>query len=66
MTLKSANRYPAELRERAVRMLLEQRSEYKSEHAAFSSIAPKIGCSPDTLRAWVRQYQREVRPLTAS
>ncbi|MEG0207222.1 MAG: IS3 family transposase [Citrobacter sp.] len=59
MTSKSANRYPAELRERAVRMLLEQRSEYKSEHAAFNSIAPKIGCNPDTLRCWVRQHERD-------
>ena len=59
MTLKSANRYPAELRERAVRMLLEPRSEYKSEHATPSSIAPKIGCNPDTLRAWVRQHERD-------
>ncbi len=56
MTSKSANRYPAELRERAVRMLLEQRGQYKSEHAAFNSIAPKIGCNPDTLKAWVRQH----------
>lgn len=51
MTSKSANRYPTELRERAVRILLEQRSEYKSEHAAFNVIAPKIGCNPDTLMA---------------
>lgn len=55
MTSKRANRYPPELRECAVRMLLEQRSEYHSEHAAINSIAPKIGCSPDTLRAWLRQ-----------
>lgn len=58
MTSKQANRYPPELRERAVRMLLEQRSEYRSEHAAINSIAPKIGCSPDTLRAWLRQHER--------
>lgn len=57
MTSKRANRYPPELRERAVRMLLEQRSEYRSEYAAINSIAPKIGCSPDTLRAWLRQYE---------
>lgn len=54
MTSKRANRYPPELRERAVRMLSEQRSEY----AAINSIATKIGCSPDTLRAWVRQHER--------
>ncbi|MEL5676963.1 IS3 family transposase [Serratia nevei] len=58
MTSKSANRYPPELRERAVRMLLEQCDQYKSEHAAIKSIAPKIGCSPDTLRAWLRQHER--------
>ncbi|XFP67776.1 IS3 family transposase (plasmid) [Klebsiella variicola subsp. variicola] len=58
MTSKRANRYPPELRERAVRMLLEQRSEYHSEHAAINSIAPKIGCSPDSLRAWLRQHER--------
>lgn len=46
MTSKRANRYPPELRERAVRTLLEQRSEYRSEYAAINSIAPKIGCSP--------------------
>ncbi|WP_422066814.1 transposase [Serratia oryzae] len=53
----SSNRYPPKLRERTVRMLLEQRSEYKSEHTAFKSIAPKIGCNTDTLRAWVRQHE---------
>lgn len=58
MTSRRANRYPPELRERAVRMLLEQRSEYRSEYAAINSIAPKIGCSPDTLRALLRQHER--------
>lgn len=58
MTSRRANRYPPEMRERAVRMLQEQRSEYRSEYAAINSIAPKIGCSPDTLRAWLRQHER--------
>ncbi|MFT2798885.1 hypothetical protein [Serratia sp. N21D137] len=49
MTSKRANRYPPELRERAVRMLLEQRSEYHSEHAAINSIAPNIANSPESL-----------------
>lgn len=57
MTPKRANRYPPEMRERAVRMLQEQRSEYRSEYAAINSIAPKIGCSPDTLRARLRQHE---------
>ena len=59
MTTKRANRYPPELRERAVRMLLEQRSEYRSEYVAINSIAPKIGCTPETLRVWVRQHERD-------
>lgn len=59
MKSKTANRYPPELRQRAVRMLLEQRGEYKSEHAAICSIAHKIGCSPDSLRAWLRQHKRD-------
>ncbi|MGG5964575.1 transposase, partial [Salmonella enterica] len=59
MTSKSGNRYSPELRERAVRMLLEQRDNYASDNAAVKSIAPKIGCSPDTLRAWFRQHERD-------
>ena len=51
MTSKRANRYPPELHVRAVRMLLEQRSEYRSEYAAINSIAPKIGCSPNAGRS---------------
>lgn len=42
MASKSANRYSPEFRERAVRMLLDQRGEYRSEHAAIHSLAPKI------------------------
>lgn len=55
----SSKRYPPELRERAVRMLLEHRSEYRSEHDAIQAIAPKIGCHGDTLRAWLRQHERD-------
>ena len=65
MTSKSANRYSPELRERAVRMLLEQRDDYASEHAAIKSIAPKIGCSPDTLRTWLRQHEQNAGPASA-
>lgn len=59
MTSKSGNRYSPELREHAVRILLEQRDNYASDNAAVKSIAPKIGCSPDTLRAWLRQHERQ-------
>lgn len=39
-------------------MALEQRNEYKSEWESLHTIAPKIGCKPDTLRTWIRQYER--------
>jgi transposase len=61
-----SKRYPSELRERAARMLLEQRSAYKSEHEAVQAIAPKIDCHGDTLRAWLRQHERDTGGGVAS
>src|SRR4051812_38716790 len=52
-----ATRYPQELHERAVRMVAEHRSEYPSEWAAITSIAGKLGITPETLRLWVRREQ---------
>ena len=52
-------RFSPEVRQRAVRMVLEGQDEYNSQWAALSSIAPKIGCTPETLRIWVRQYERD-------
>ncbi|EBV1275535.1 TPA: hypothetical protein G9E70_005372, partial [Salmonella enterica] len=46
MTSKSGNRYSPKLRERAVRMLLEQRDNYTSDNAAVKSIAPKQDVVP--------------------
>jgi transposase-like protein len=48
---KCGNRYSPEVRERAVRMVFEHQGEFDSQSAAIKSIAPKIGCGPDTLRA---------------
>ncbi|HCI3093554.1 TPA: IS3 family transposase, partial [Escherichia coli] len=42
-----------------VRMVLESQDEYDSQWAAICSIAPKIGCTPETLRVWVRQHERD-------
>ena len=61
---KTSKPYSPEFRERAVRLLLEHRDEYQSEAAALTAIAGKLGCSPDSLRVWPRQVQRDggVRP----
>jgi len=55
---KSA-RYTPEVRERAVRLVFEHQGEYPSQWAAMESIAPKIGCTAETLRKWVRHAERD-------
>ena len=56
MTTKG-KRYPVEVRERAVRLVLEHRGEYQTEWAAITSIAQKCGMTAETLRKWVRQTE---------
>jgi len=46
-----------EIRERAVRLVLEHQGEYSSQWAAISSIATKCGMTPETLRKWVRRAE---------
>jgi transposase len=48
-------RYPQEIRERAVRMVHENRESYDSQWEAITSIANKLGPSPETVRNWVRR-----------
>jgi len=52
---KKLNKFSPEVRERAVRMVQEHRGEYPSLWAAIESIAPKIGCVPQTLNDWVKR-----------
>ncbi len=54
---KKSNQFLPEVRERAVRMVLEHRGEYPSLWAAIDSIAPKIGCVPQTLHTWVKRHE---------
>ncbi|WP_039017034.1 transposase [Halocynthiibacter namhaensis] len=51
--------YPTELRERGVRLFRENRVNYSSDSAAHKAIAPKLGCSPDSLRIWCQQAERD-------
>jgi transposase len=50
--------YPTDLRQRAVRLVVEQCDQYQSEYEAIRSIAAKLGITaPETLRKWVRQAE---------
>lgn len=53
------NRYSTEVRERAVRLVLEQQAEHGSQWAAIAAIASKLGCTAETLRRWVRRAERD-------
>ena len=50
-------RYSQEVRERAVRMVIEREGDYASQWEAIRSIAEKIGCSPESLRKWLRRTE---------
>ena len=57
--MNTSRRYSPEVRERAVRMVLEQQTEHSSQWATIQSMASKIGCTSETLRRWVRQAERD-------
>ena len=55
--MTKSNQFSPEVRERAVRMVQEHRTDYPSLWAAIESIAPKIGCVPQTLNDWVKKAE---------
>ena len=57
--MNKSTRYSPEVRERAVRLVFEHQGEHASQWAAIGSIASKIGCTPETLRKWVRRVERD-------
>lgn len=54
---KKSNRFAPEVRERAVRLVQEHRDQYPSLWATVQSIAPKIGCTAETLQEWVKRTE---------
>ena len=54
---KTTNKYAPEVRERAVRMVVDHERDYLSRWAAVVSIAEKIGCAPQTLHEWVKKAE---------
>ena len=53
--MKTRN-YTPEMKERDVRMLIEAKDDYPSTWSAIKAIAPKIGCTPETLRSWHKKH----------
>ena len=53
------NKFSPEVRERAIRLVLEHQEQYDSQWAAIRSVAVKIGCSAEALRNWIRQSERD-------
>ena len=57
MSNKTTNKFSPEVRERAVRMVLDHERDHASRWAAVVSIAEKIGCTPQTLNEWVKRAE---------
>jgi transposase-like protein len=57
--MRKTRKYSPEVRERAVRLVFDHEDGYGSQWGAIRSIAEKIGCTPETLRKWVRQAEQD-------
>jgi len=54
---KTTNKYSPEVRQRAVRMVLDNPGQHESRWSAILSISAKIGCAPQTLNEWVKKVE---------
>ncbi len=51
--------YSSEVRDRAVHVVFEHQADYRSQWAAIGAMAGKFGCTPETLRSWMRRAERD-------
>lgn len=64
--MKKRPGYSPETRERAVRLVLTTEQDHNSRWAAITSVASKIGCTPETLRAWINRTESNSAPASIS
>ena len=58
--------YSTEIKTRAVELLIESQKDYPSLWAATQAIAPKFGCTPETLSSWYQKHLAKQNPVTVS
>ena len=61
-----SKQYRAEVKTRAVELLIESQKDYPSLWAAIQAIAPKLGCTPETLRSWHQKHLAKQNPVTVN
>ncbi len=57
--MERQGKYPVGVRERAVKLVLDQRGDYEAQWAAGTPIEAKVGCSRESLRKWSRQAEQD-------
>lgn len=61
-----SKQYPTEIKKRAVELLIESQKDYPLLWAAIQVIAPKFGCTPETLRSWLQKHLAKQNPITVT
>ena len=61
-----SKQYRAEVKKRAIELLIESQKDYPSLWAAIQAIAPKFGCTPETLRSWHQKHLPKQNPVTVT
>ena len=64
--LMKSKQYSTEVKTRAVELLIESQKDYPSLWAAIQAIAPKFGCTPETLRSWHQKHLAKQNPITVT